>query len=112
MRKKDDIDVFENTGSHQMRFAADEFLRDAGPDHDGAPQVFPLHHLLYGDRCKDIHRNARIMTLAMAGRPLSDRIVISDARLLGGLRYIVYVRAESNYRLALAPGRDKLGRNT
>ena len=91
MRKQDDIDIPENAGFHQMRFAANKFLRNAGPDHDGSPEMFPLHHLLYSYRCKDIHRNTRVMTLAMARRSLNDRIVICDARLLRSLRYVVYI---------------------
>ena len=62
------VDVLEHARADVVSFGSDQFLRDAGPQADGALEVLALHHLLHRQRRQDIQRHAGIMALAMAGR--------------------------------------------
>jgi hypothetical protein len=48
---------------------------------------------------------------AVARRPFDQRVVVRDARLLGGLGNPVDVRPERQHRLPRSPGRHERGRN-
>jgi hypothetical protein len=50
VREEADIDVLEDTGAHEIRFAAAELLRHSRPELQRSRQMLPLHDLLHRQR--------------------------------------------------------------
>ena len=100
-----DVDVLEEAGAHEIRLGAEQFLGDAGPDHQRAGQLLALHEPLHRQRGDDVERRARVVAFTVARRAIDHRVVVRDARLLVALRDAVDIRAERDHRLAAAPRR-------
>src|SRR6185503_435644 len=111
VREQGDVDVLEEAVADVIRLGADEFLGDARPDADGAGNLLALHDLLEHDRGGDVHRLARVVAFAMAGRAFNHRLAVRDARCLRRLRNAVDVRSHRDDRLTVAPRRDEGRRN-
>jgi hypothetical protein len=88
-----DVHVLEQSGADEIRLRPDQLLGRAGPDSDGSRELFALHDLFHGDGGGDVQRLAGVVSFAVTGGALDDRIVVRDARFLGGLRNPVDVGA-------------------
>src|SRR5262245_65561172 len=111
MREQIDVDIADHAGTDVVHLRADELFGHARPQFQRTWQLFALHDLLHRERGRDIQRDTGVVALAMTRRTFDDRIVVSDAGLLRGLRDVVDVGAEGNHRLAVAPRRDPGSRN-
>ena len=85
--------------------AAEQLLGHARPEHHRAREPLALHHLLERERRSDVHRLPGVVSLAVSGRALHDRVVVGDAGLLAGLGDPVDVAAQRDDRTARAPRR-------
>ena len=95
----------------QQLSGAEQLFGNAWPDHQRAGQVLAFHQFLDGERRHDVDGLAGIVALAMAGRAFDQRLAISDAGLLRGLRQAIDVAAERDDRLPGTPPGDPCGRD-
>src|SRR5439155_6435002 len=54
VREDRDVDVLEEAGTDVVRLRADELFGDPGPQHQRALQMLLLHHLLDGERRRNL----------------------------------------------------------
>ena len=106
MAEEHHVHVLEEAVAHVEGLPCHEFLRDPGPDDDGAAEFLPLHDALDRQRRRDVHRHAGVVAFAMAGRALDQGFVPRNPGLLVRLRQAVDVRAQGDDRLARPPGRE------
>ena len=105
------VDAIEQTVAHLERLAGQQFLGDAGPQHQRAGQALVLHQLLQRQRRGDVHRLAGVVALAVARSAFHQRFVIRHARLLRYVRQCIGVAAECDHRPSGAPARHPSGRH-
>ena len=94
------IDTVEQSVTYLERLARQQFLGDAGPQHQRAGQALVLHQLLQCERRGDVHRLARVVALAVTRATFHQRLVIGHARLLRNVRQRIGVAAECYHRAA------------
>ena len=112
VREDDDVGVLEVAVAHVVGLGAEQLFGDARPQLDGARDLLALHDLLEHDRRGDVQRHARVVSLAVSGSALEERIVIRDAGLLRPGRDAVDVGSERDDRLARSPRRHPGRRNS
>jgi hypothetical protein len=71
-----------------------------------------FHQLLKHDGSGYVYALPRVVTFAVAGRALDDRVVVGDAWFLRGLGYAVYVGDEGDNRFPRAVRGDPRRRHT
>ena len=108
---EDDVDVVEHPGPDEVRLAAELLLGDAGPDHERAVDLLPLHDLLHRERRGDVHRLAGVVTLAVPRRPVDQRLAVRRAGRLRRLRDAVDVAAERDHRPSGTPPGEPAARH-
>ena len=84
---------------------AEQLLGDTRPELDRSLNLLALHDLLQHDRRGDVQRHARVVTLAVTGSALEERVVICDPGLLRSGRNAVDVGSKRDDRLPRPPGR-------
>ena len=111
MGEEADIDVLEDAMADEVCLARHELLGDAGPEHERAWKLFPLHQRLDRQRGCDGHGLARVVALAVAGRAGNEGGAIGHAGLLGRLWNPVDVGTERDHRFARSPACHPRRRN-
>ena len=105
------VDAVEHSVTHLERFSGQQFLGDAGPQHQRTGQPLALHQLLQRQRRGDVHRLAGVVALAVAGAALDHRLVVGEARHLRDVRQRVDIAAERDHRPTVAEPRHPTARH-
>ena len=105
------VDAVEPAVTDEPRLGGEQLLGDTGPHDDRARQPLALHDLFHRERGDDVDRLTGVVTFAVAGRAVDQRLAIGDARHLRRLRNAVDVRAERDDGLTATPRRPPRGRH-
>src|SRR5262245_60175264 len=77
-----EIDVLEGAGLDVVRLRAVELFGDARPQTQRPREMLLFHYFFHRERRGDLERHAGVVSLAVPGRALDDRVVVRDAWLL------------------------------
>src|SRR5947199_6061562 len=112
MCEDDRIDVFEHPRANEISLGPQQLLRNAGPQHQRSLQMLTLHDFFKCKRRREVQSLPAVMPLTVPWSALNDRVVVSDAGLLRGLRNAVDIGPECNHGLSAAPSSGPRSWNT
>ena len=82
MGEEVNVDIVEDTLTHEERLGGDLLLRNARPEQELSVDIFSLHDLFHGEGPHDIHGLTRVVAFAVPRSHSKDRIAIRHAGLL------------------------------